>query len=1356
MANEDKVREYLRRVTNDLAETRQRIRDMEAREHEPIAVVGMACHYPGEVSSAAELWDLVAGGVDAIGDFPTDRGWDVESLYDPDPETVGTSYTKSGGFLYEAAQFDAEFFGLSPREALATDPQQRLLLQTAWETFEHAGIDPTTLRGSRTGVYTGVMYADYGTRLRKAPGELEGYLVTGSTSSVASGRLSYSFGLEGPALTVDTACSSSLVALHLAVQSLRRGECDMALAGGVTVMARPNTFIEFSRQRGLSADGRCKSFAASADGTGWAEGVGLLLVERLSEARRRGHRVLAVVRGTAVNQDGASNGLTAPNGPAQERVINSALTDAGLTTTEIDAVEAHGTGTRLGDPIEAQALLATYGKDRPDDQPLWLGSLKSNIGHSQAAAGVGGIIKMVQAMRHGTLPKTLHVDAPSPHIDWESGAVRLLTQPQEWKDTGRPRRAAVSSFGVSGTNAHVILEEAPAQETSPHDAPAQDTPGEAAESPETTFVPWVLSARSAEALRAQARQLHDFMAADGRPGLADVGLSLATTRTVFEHRAVVVAAHADAFLGALDSLAAGEAPGPGAEVAQGTAGGEVRPVFVFPGQGSQWEGMAVDLLDTSPVFRERIHACADALAPYVDWSLTDVLRGVPGAPSLERVDVVQPVLWAVMVSLAALWQSYGVTPAAVVGHSQGEIAAAAVAGALSLEDAAKVVALRSQALKAIAGQGGMVSVPLPEQEVRDRLRESWGERVVVAAVNGPGATVVSGDTEALDELMAAYDADGVQARRIPVDYASHSPHVEALHDELLRLLDGIEPRSCDIAFHSTLTGERLADTAVLDAEYWYQNLRHTVRFAPVVQDLIEQGHTLFVESSAHPVLAVGIQDALSAAGRDGTVTGTLRRGQGGPQRWLTSLGTAHVGGAAVDWGSLFPSGRPVELPGYAFQRTAYWLQAPTGSGDATAFGLQDGEHPFLSAVIGLGETDGLLFTGRLTLGAHPWLADHAVRDHVLVPGAALVDMAAEAGARIGAGRVDDLTLQAPLVLPASGGLRLQVAVGAADETGRHPVRIFSQADDADQSDGWVMHADGSLGSEDVATPVVDSAVWPPEGAEPVDLSDFYARLAEAGYEYGPAFQGVQALWRRGGDTYAEIALPEEQHADARRFGIHPALLDAALHPLAHEAVTTGGELLLPFSWSDVVMHATGATRLRVHWTTDRHLTALDVQGQPVLDVGSLALRPLGDGLVASGRPTDGELLCVEWVPVAAAETVTAGEATAEAAGLDGVLELAEAGEVPDRVVVSVASREGETPPAAAHRVAAEVLALAQRWVSDERFADARLVVVTRRAVSVGDDDAPTDLGAATAWGLIRTAQSEHPDRFVLVDVDDVG
>ncbi|HTZ44613.1 MAG TPA: type I polyketide synthase, partial [Jatrophihabitans sp.] len=672
-ATEDRLREYLKRVTTDLSRVRTRLGDLEAASTEPIAIVGMACRYPGGATSPEELWRLVEQERDAVGGFPTDRGWDLDGLYDPDPDATGKSYATEGGFVPDAFDFDADFFGISPREALVMDPQQRLLLQTCWEALERAGIDPSTLAGTDTGVFAGAISSGYLVQLRQPPAGVEGYLGTGNMASVVSGRVAYALGLEGPAVTIDTACSSSLVALHWAARSLRARECGLALAAGVTVMASPSAFLEFSRQRGLATDGRCKSFAASADGAGWSEGVGVLLLERLSDARRNGHRVLAVVRGSAVNQDGASNGLTAPNDLAQERVIRAALADARLTPADVDAVEAHGTGTRLGDPIEAQALLATYGRNRPADRPLWLGSVKSNIAHSQAAAGVAGVIKMVSALQHEVLPRTLHVDAPTPEVDWSAGAVRLLTEAVPWPAGAEPRRAGVSSFGISGTNAHVIIEAAPAAEANaePTSDDSADVTGPAVLRSE--LLPWSLSARTPAALAAQADRLAAAVTGPARP--LDLAWSLATTRTVFDHRAVVLAGDADSGRRVLHALAAGT---PDPAVVSGLAGASRKVAFVFPGQGSQWAGMAVELLECSPVFAARIAECEVALSAYVDWSLLEVLRAGTG---LDRVDVVQPVLWAVMVSLAAVWRACGVQPAAVVGHSQGEIAAACVAGA---------------------------------------------------------------------------------------------------------------------------------------------------------------------------------------------------------------------------------------------------------------------------------------------------------------------------------------------------------------------------------------------------------------------------------------------------------------------------------------------------------------------------------------------------------------------------------------------------------------------------------------------------------------------------------------------------
>nr|WP_232791397.1 type I polyketide synthase [Streptomyces capitiformicae] len=890
-------------------------------DDDPIVLVGMACRYPGGISSPEELWDLVANRGDGISPLPADRGWDLAALYHPDPDHPGTCYAREGGFLHNASHFDPGFFGISPREALSMDPQQRLLLETSWEALERAGIDPASQRGSLTGVFAGVTYQDYISILGAAKDSFEGYVGTGNSPSVLSGRIAYALGLEGPALSVDTACSSSLVALHLAVQALRQGECDLALAGGVTVMSTPGSLIEFSRQRALAEDGRCKPFSADADGASWAEGVGMVVLERLSDARRHGHPVLAVVQGSALNQDGASNGLTAPNGPSQQRVIRAALAGGGLTPADVDVVEAHGTGTTLGDPIEAQALIAVYGQERPEDRPLWLGSLKSNIGHSQAAAGVGGIIKMVMALRHGILPATLYAENPTPEVDWSAGTVRLLDEAVPWPETGRPRRAGVSSFGMSGTNAHVIIEQAPEETTSREHRDV--TPSDTADAcPTLPLVPAVLSARTSDGLRAQADRLLAHLRAHPAIGLPDLGLSLAATRTAFEQRAVVLAADRDALERGLRDLADDRMV---SDVVRGVDRRGTGPVLVFPGQGAQWVGMGRELLDTAPEFARRIAECEQALAPHVDWSLTAALRGGPDAPDLDRVDVVQPVLWAVMVSLAHLWRAYGVEPAAVVGHSQGEIAAAVVAGALTLEDGARVAALRSKAITAIAGDGGMMSVPLPADQVRPRL-EPYGDQLAVAAVNGPGSVVVSGARDALDRLFTELTGDGVQARKVAVDYGSHSPQVEPLRERILDSLAELRPRPAEIPFRSSVTGDWLDDDTVLDGTYWYTNLRETVRFEDAIRGLLTAGHRAFIEVGPHPVVAFGLRETIEDAAADAAVLGTLRRDQGGLDRFLTSLAEAHAQGVTVDWRAVFAEtgARHVDLPTYAFQRLRFW------------------------------------------------------------------------------------------------------------------------------------------------------------------------------------------------------------------------------------------------------------------------------------------------------------------------------------------------------------------------------------------------------------------------------------------------
>ncbi|HWM02389.1 MAG TPA: SDR family NAD(P)-dependent oxidoreductase [Actinophytocola sp.] len=1264
---------------------------LRAADREPIAIVAMSCRFPGGVGSARDLWRLVIDEVDAVGPFPTDRGWDLAALYDPDPDTPGTSYVKEGGFLHDAALFDAELFGVSPREAHAIDPQQRLLLELAWEAFEHAGVAPDSLRGSRTGVFVGTMYDDYGSRVTAAPPEYEGYLGIGSAGSAASGRVAYAFGLEGPAITVDTACSSSLVALHLACAALRRGECSLALAGGVTVMATPSPFVEFSRQRGLAPDGRCKSFAAVADGTGWSEGAGLLLVERLSDARRNGHQVLAVIRGSAVNSDGASNGLTSPNGPAQERLIQQALAAAGVRPGEVDVVEAHGTGTPLGDPIEAEALRATYGSARTSEHPLHLGSLKSNIGHAQAAAGVGGVIKMALALRHGVLPKTLHANEATPHVDWSDGTLALLTETRPWPERDHPRRAAVSSFGISGTNAHVILEQA-AEADAPDVEPAP-----------LPVVPVLLSASSEAALAAQADRLHRQLSAEPSH-LVDVAFSLATGRGHLAHRAVPLATSHDGLLAALRALADG-AQDP--DLVRGTAV-EGRTAFLFAGQGSQRPGMGRELYETFPV-----HAAAfDEVCATVGLALWEVLSD---AALLDRTEYTQPALFAFEVALFRLLESWGVRPDAVLGHSVGALAAVHVAGVLSLADAAALAVARGRVMQELPAGGAMVALRAGEEEAV-ALLAGHEDRVSLAAVNGPAATVLSGDRSVLAGLVAEF---GGRATWLRVGHAFHSPLMEpalAGLREVAARLTFLPPRLTVI---SDRTGRPVTRDELADPDYWVRHAREPVRFHDGVRRLAELGATRFLELGP-------AGDLTSMTADSQHVIPTLRRQQPEARTLLTALARLHACGGHVDWAGVFPGARRVELPTYAFQHRPYWLDSPRPA----AAGLAAFGHPVLTGVAELAEPAGQLFTGRLSLATHPWLADHRVAGEVLVPGTALLDLVARAA---GHDVVAELVLSAPLVVPADGSVALQVFVSAADRV----VTVHSRGG----AEGvWTRNAHGTLRRAEPC-PAADLATWPPAEAEPVPVADLYADLAARGLSYGPAFRGVRAVWRRGAEVFAEVALPGDRQP--RGHLLHPALLDAALHPIALGGLLDGDTAgLLPYAWSDVRVHATAGTALRVRLTpAGQNAVAIDVAdqaGRPVATIGSLALR-------AAPRETD-PILVPSWEPL---PDLPPGEADTSVVTDPAELTAALAAGKPAPELILLPGKES----APVRDTLQQVLAVARLLVEDDRLANTRLAVRTHRAVAVTGEGSPGDLAHRAVWGLVRAAQAEHPGRFQLLDDD---
>ncbi|MET7993312.1 type I polyketide synthase [Amycolatopsis sp. NPDC005232] len=1281
---------------------------LSAQLHEPIAIIGMGCRYPGGVTTPDELWQLVAGGVDAIGEFPADRGWDTASIHDPSGARPGTTYSNEGGFLHEAADFEPEFFGISPREALTLDPQQRVLLETAWEAVERAGIVPATLRGTSTGVFTGVMYHDYGAGT--------------SDGSLISGRVSYTLGLEGPSVSVDTACSSSLVAMHLAAQALRSGECSLALAGGVTVMVTPDMFVYFSEQHGLSSDGRCKAFGSGADGVGCSEGAGMLLLERLSDARHNGHHVLAVLRGSAVNSDGASSGITVPNGPAQQRVIRAALADGGLELSDVDFVEAHGTGTKLGDPIEAQALIATYGKVTTPDRPLYVGSFKSNVGHTQAAAGVGGVIKVVEALQRGVLPRTLHAEEPSPHVDWSDGTVALLADERAWPETGRARRAAVSSFGISGTNAHVIVEQGdPAPEPTAEGRP----------------VTWLFSATGSDALRAQAGRL-----AEVSGSAADVGLSLVTTRTLAEYRAGVVAADHVGAVRALTEYAAGRAP---AGVVEGVAA-PGKTAFLFTGQGAQRAGMGLELASAYPVFAAALDEVAAELDPHLDTPLCELLAD---AAKLDETGYTQPALFAVEVAVFRLLEAWGVRADRLVGHSIGELAAAHCAGVFSLADACRLVAARARLMQALPPGGAMVAVQATDDEVRPLLTDGVG----IAAVNGPDSVVLSG----VEDAVLAVAEKFARKSRLRVSHAFHSPLMEPMLAEFAAVAAKVSFSAPTIPVVSTAGGD------LSTPDYWVRQVREAVRFADALRAVLDDGVSTFVEVGPSAVLTAMGQSCLAGDER-ATFVPVLRKDRPEAESAATAVATLFTAGVPVDFEAFYAGAHCVELPTYAFQRKRYWLDNQTGARvrGVAEVGQREAGHPLLGAVVVAADSGGAVLTGKLSLSAQPWLGDHVVQGAALFPGTAFVELAVRAGDEVGCARLDELTLAAPLILPEQGGVRLQVTVGAEAEDGTRSLGIYSQADGADE---WVQHGSGRLSSTVDASP--EAAEWPPAGAVEIDVTGRYDELAAQGFDYGPVFAGLHRVWQVDDRLAAEVAVPE--HANAEAFGLHPALLDAALHTIGL-AGPTEDRPVLPFAWSGVSLHAGGASSLRVLISSDVEntvsLTATDPSGSPVLSVEALALRPIADDAFAPAERSavDDSLFRVEWPawsgePAAAVTSAVLGE---DVFGLGGQsfadLESLVAGirggdAVPDVVFVPFAEPE-EATPAGAREAVYRLLALAQAWVGEEMLGASRLVVVARRAIGTRPDEAVADLTHAALWGVVRTSQLEYPDRFMVVDLDD--
>lgn len=1323
-----------------------------------IAIVGMDCRFPG-ADDPEGYWQILAEGRHVSYGLPTDRGWDLRSVYNEDPAVEGSTYIQRGGFLPNIGDFDASLFGIGPREATTMDPQQRMLLESSWLALERARLSPRSLSNVRSGVYVGATDSYYGLAGSRIPG-LERHLLMGTMLSATSGRIAYALGLNGPAITVDTACSSALVAVHLAVRALRSGECDVTIVGSATAISDPSMLARYSRHRVLSVDGYSRGFSADGNGFAPAEGVASLVMMPLEQAQILGKPVLAVIRGSAVNEDGASSTLQAPNGRAQQAVIAAALGDAGLSPRHINAIEAHGPGTPLGDATEAATLRTSYAQHHSADDPLWVGSVKSNIGHTLAAAGLAGLIKMVLALQYERLPATLHVENPIAGVDWSAGGMRLLRQPRSWPRTPEPRRAGILSYGITGTNAHVILEEAPVavghQRTRRRESP-----------PLRRQLPMLpLYAASPSALVAQATALAAHMRRHGDLTANDLSWSLGTTRSALTYRAVVTGDTKEELVARLDAFAAEAAP-------LGVAVGKVRhgpgPVFVFPGQGSQWIGMGARLLSDSPVFARSMARCAEALRPYSTFDIMGVLRGERNAP-VERAEVIQPLLFAMYVSLAELWQCLGITPAAVIGHSQGEIAAAQVAGALTLDEAARVVALRSAALRAVDRRGAMASLVAPAERARELLGP-WHNRLEVAVVNGPSATVVAGDAETMTEFLRHCEHLGVESRLLPVDYASHSAHMETLRDRIHADLAGITPREARLPIISSTTGE-IVDSTSLDASYWFENLRRTVHFDEAIRCALTAGYRQFVEVSPHPVLTGAIAEIAAAVDIDAGVTGTLHRERGGDEDFLAAVADAHAQGADVDWEALYPGAREVDLPTYSLQRRSYWLPTTPGIARNTRDGSFDpADHPLITATTDLADGS-MVGVGRLDLKEHSWLADHKVFDRIIVPATVTVEILTWCACRAGGSGVQDLALSSPLLLTETA-VDIQVMCGPAGRDGGRRITLHSR--EHKDTGQWRCHGEATT-TVDTAAQSEDGVaeqVWPPQGSRRISVDGCYRALRDRGYDYGSAFQNLTAAWHKDATLYVEAQPTRQQPVPTEGFAVHPAVVDSILHALLLTGTEQG--TVLPYSIGSARILPRRTNDLRATISPDGpdryHVRATDREGNLVADFRDLLLRPVTKhglrSMLASGarhafrihwRPVDlatgSAADCSRWAVLGAHRDLPGADVHPDACSLSRALHSGRC--VPEVVLLDLrcSTRANELPGQIALRERlSRLMADARRLLSDDMLQDSLIVCITRRAYSASfAEGVPDTIGAACA-GMMRSVLSENPGRLQLIDLD---